>query len=177
MVRKIGPSAWMAKIDFKSAFKHVIVRPSQWHLLGMHLNNDRGRREFYFDATLPFGLRSSPTIFNKFTQAFVYMIKQRITENIFGYLDDYFIVADSKAQCDSDRKQLKILAAELGWKLNDEKERGPLQVMELLGIEIDAPKQVLRVSHQRLLDTAALVKSWVRRKSAPKREIASLSAS
>ncbi len=35
--------------------------------------------------------------------------------------------------------RLKTMARRYEWRLNDEKERGPAQVLDLLGIEIDAP--------------------------------------
>ncbi len=44
MVRKVGRGAWMAKVDLKAAFKHILVRPDQWHLLGLHLDSPDRRK-------------------------------------------------------------------------------------------------------------------------------------
>ena len=175
MVRKVGTGAWMAKIDLKSAFKHIVVRPDQWHLLGMHLDADSGEREYFFDATLPFGLRSSPKIFNEFTKAIVYIARtQEGVKNIFGYLDDFFVVASSREECAENLSRLKGMASRQGWRLNQDKERGPLQVLDLLGIEIDAPKQQLRVTEKRLRETLLLLDDWKEKKFASRREVASL---
>ncbi|MCP4942353.1 MAG: hypothetical protein GY924_10310, partial [Planctomycetaceae bacterium] len=118
MVRQVGPGAWMAKIDLKSAFKHIVVRPDQWHLLGMHLDDEEGERGLYFDATLPFGLRSSPRIFNEFTKAIRYLAKQEEgIEDLFGYLDDFFLVGDTQQSCADKLRRLKTMAVRYGWSL------------------------------------------------------------
>ncbi len=175
MVRRFGPGAWMAKIDLKSAFKHIVVRPDQWHLLGMHLDDENGERGLYFDATLPFGLRSSQRIFNEFTKAIRYLARQEEgIEDLFGYLDDFFLVAETEEACADKMNRLKTMARRYRWRLNDEKERGPAQVLDLLGIEIDAPRQILRITEKRLVDTLKMLEAWPTKKTATRREIASL---
>ncbi|MCP3664903.1 MAG: hypothetical protein GY696_20805, partial [Gammaproteobacteria bacterium] len=174
MVRRVGPGAWMVKIDLKSAFKHIVVRPDQWHLLGMHLDNEEGERGLYFDATLPFGLRSSPRIFNEFTKAIRYLAKQEeVIEDLFGYLDDFLLVGDTQQSCADKLRRLKAMAIRYGWSLKEEKERGPAQVIELLGIEIDALQQILWITEKRLMDTLNVLESWSFKKVATRREIAS----
>ena len=64
LVRAAGASPFMAKLDVKHAFQLCPVRPSEWPLLCYHWKG-----AFYFDSRLPFGLRSSPFIFNIFADA------------------------------------------------------------------------------------------------------------
>ncbi len=114
MVQRFGLGAWMAKIALKPAFKQIVVRPDQWHLLGMHLANENGERGLYFDATLPLGLRSSPRIFNQFTKAIRYLTKQEEgIEDLFGYLDDFFLVWDTEQSC---ALVMELLVPALGWR-------------------------------------------------------------
>ena len=58
--------AWYrtSKIDIKSAYRIVPVHPEDRPLLGM-----RWQGKIYVDATLPFGLRSAPKIFNALADA------------------------------------------------------------------------------------------------------------
>lgn len=60
IISKFGIGALMAKMDLKHAFCLIPVHPSHWHLLGYYFDN-----QYYFDLVSPFGLRSSPAIFNR----------------------------------------------------------------------------------------------------------------
>ncbi len=174
MVRKVGRGAWMAKVDLKAAFKHILVRPDQWHLLGLHLDSPEGEREFFFDATLPFGLRSSPKLFNEFTKIIRWLARQIGIDNIFGYLDDFFIVDGTEDGCLEKKDLFKSYMSSLGWVFNEDKDKGPAQIMELLGIEIDAWEQTLRITEERMRSSIQMLEEWRGRKSATRREIASL---
>ena len=64
---------YQCKLDLKDAFKHFVVRPDDWDLLGSTWN--RGANgckvteyytEYYIDMVLPFGCRSSPQLFDNF---------------------------------------------------------------------------------------------------------------
>ena len=61
LVTSFGTGAQMAKLDLKHAFRLCPVSPSDRDLLGMHCQG-----KFYVDLRLPFGLRSSPFLFNPF---------------------------------------------------------------------------------------------------------------
>ncbi len=174
MVRKVGRGAWMAKVDLKAAFKHILVRPDQWHLLGLHLDSPEGEREFFFDTTLPFGLRSSPKLFNEFTKIIRWLARQIGIDNIYGYLDDFFIVDDTEYGCLEKKELFKSYMSSLGWVFNEEKDKGPAQIMELLGIEIDAWEQTLRITEKRMSTSILMLEEWRGRESATRREIASL---
>ena len=54
LIMKTGKGALMGKVDIKSAYRIIPVRPSDRYLLGM-----RWRDKFYVDLALPFGLRSA----------------------------------------------------------------------------------------------------------------------
>lgn len=54
----LGRSIIIAKLDVTNAYRNIPVHPEDQPLLGMWR-----RCEVYVDTTLPFGLRSAPTIF------------------------------------------------------------------------------------------------------------------
>ena len=58
----------MDKVDLKSAFCMVPVRPDDWNLLGLHWKG-----KFYMDTCLPFGLCSAPHLFNHFAEAIMHV--------------------------------------------------------------------------------------------------------
>ena len=61
------PNALMSKLDLSDAFRHILVDPRDWELLGstwpLVLSDGSTRTGYFFDMFLPFGLRSSPAIF------------------------------------------------------------------------------------------------------------------
>ena len=78
----------MAKLALEHAFRLCPVSPSDRDLLGMHWQG-----KFYVDLRLPFGLRSSPFLFNRLADAFERLLKNNYTiQALMHYLDDYFTV-------------------------------------------------------------------------------------
>ena len=59
LVARYGQKALMAKLDIKHTFRLCPVRLEDRELLGIHWQG-----KFYIDLRLPFGLRSSPCLFN-----------------------------------------------------------------------------------------------------------------
>ncbi len=161
----------MAKVDLKAAFKHILVRPDQWHLLGLHLDSPERVREFFFDATLPFGLRSSLKLFNEFTKIIQRLVKQIGIDKIYGYLDGFFIVDDTEYGFLEKKDLFKSYMSSPGWVFNEVKDKGPAQIMELLGIEIDEWEQILRITEERMRSSVQMLEEWRGRKTTTRREI------
>ena len=67
-----GPGAILAKLDLQLAFKLIPVKPDQWRLLGF-----RWQDRFYFQVALSLGSRSSPRIFNDFSDCLEALFQQR----------------------------------------------------------------------------------------------------
>lgn len=59
-----GPGAILVKRDLKDAFRHIPVAPSDQWLLGFQCD-----RSYWMERYLPFGLRTSPFLFNLFARA------------------------------------------------------------------------------------------------------------
>ena len=83
-VLKLGRGALVAKFDLKAAYRHILVHPDDRRLLGMEWKGG-----LYLDATLPFGLRSAPVIFNAVAEALAFVIRERGVEGMDHYLDDF----------------------------------------------------------------------------------------
>ena len=60
LIHKHGPGATLSKVDMKHAFRICPVSPEDWPLLGIFWEG-----KYYVDKVLPFGLRSSPFLFNR----------------------------------------------------------------------------------------------------------------
>ena len=84
----LGKGSLLSKIDVKSAYRIVPVHPADRPLLGMMFDGME-----YADATLPFGLRSAPKIFNALADALLWILRAHGVSHLMHYLDDFKLPA------------------------------------------------------------------------------------
>jgi hypothetical protein len=65
MISNLGKGALCGKIDIKSAFRLLIVSPSDFDLVGIYFDG-----KFYIDKCLPMGCSLSCSLFEKFSSFF-----------------------------------------------------------------------------------------------------------
>ena len=170
-----GPGALMMKLDLKNAFKHVVVAPKDWHLLGLTWPSPTGQTEYYVDLTLPFGLRSSPYIFDQFAIGLQYIMESMGCTNVEHYLDDFFSCGPPNDNtCQNNLDIMQEACEKTGFEVNPEKVSKPSTELEYLGIVIDSQNMILKISDDRLQETLDELDKWNTRKSCTKRELLSL---
>ncbi len=166
----MGRGTLLAKSDIKSAFRIVPVHPADRHLLGMEWDN-----QLYIDATLPFGLRSAPKIFNALADALEWVIRQHGVAHIWHYLDDFLMAgAQGTDECLNSLHTFFQLCALLGVPLAVEKSAGPATVLAILGIGFDTDKMMLFLPADKLERVSTLLADWEGKKKCTKRELQSL---
>ena len=170
MVQQFGPGCLMANMDLKHAFRICPVHPEDWELLGTHW-----RSQFYVDKRLPFGLRSSPALFNRVADAFEWIVKfQYGISNILHYLDDYFMVQESYDACNEFISSFDTAADRLGIPLAEEKQVGPTQCLTFLGIEFDSSSMSAPLPASKRDSLLADLPRWLDRRKCTKRELQSI---
>jgi hypothetical protein len=175
IVKKLGTSCLMAKIDLEHAYKQIGVREQDWFLLGSTWPNADGVHQYYFDTVLPFGGRSSAALFNAFADGLEFiMLKNGVTDMIH-YLDDMFTAGSANTpQCVDNMDKMLTTCFDCGVTVNPKKIVQPTTVLEFLGIIIDSDKMELRVSESRLDSVKAELRWWLGRKVGTKRALLSL---
>ena len=140
-VFKLGPGAQLAKIDVKSAYRIVPVHPDDRPLLGMLWQN-----RLYIDASLPFGLRSAPKLFNAIADTLEWIARHLGVEFLWHYLDDFITIGrpDSE-ECHLYLQALCEVCRRLGVPLASEKVESPSTCLSFLGIVIDSITLELRL--------------------------------
>ena len=139
---------FISKQDIASAFTHIIVHPSDWHLLGF-----KWLGKYYFSMCLVFGCCSSPFNFNLYADALEYMAKSRgSSEHLDHYVDDSFTVGPTFDLLRLSDLIFQETATLAGWELQHEKCTMPKKVEELLGIVVDIPRSELRMSEERQIE-------------------------
>ena len=169
LVRACGKGALMAKLDLKSAYCMVPVHSADQHLLGLQWQSTT-----YIDQALPFGLRSAPKIFTAVADALTWAMECRGITNLLHYLDDFFCAPASSSACGEVLRIALPLCKDLGFPVAPEKVEGPATSMVFLGIKIDSVKQELSLPEEKLLRLKDIIRQWLLKKSATKRELQSL---
>ena len=132
----------MAKLDLAEAFKHIVVNPRDWHLLGSVWDpaciNQPGPKEYYFSTVLEFGMRSSPVLFDHVAAALQYiMIRSGASEHTLRYMDDYITISGDIRSCQASLDIMIECCHKAGFEIQPSKVTAPDTCIEFLGVIID----------------------------------------
>lgn len=167
---------YLAKIDFKDAFRHCRVRPDEVQMLGL-----RWQGNTYVDLCLPFGLRSSPAVFNELAHVALWVAK-RIAKGIHRgvqfevvhYLDDYLLITVGRANAMNVMATCMETFRELGLHLNNKKCIDPCRRLTFLGVELDVVARTARLPQDKQQALLEVVGTATTKTRFTKRELLSL---
>ena len=169
-IQHLGPGALLAKIDIKSAYRHVPIHPDDRWLTGMIWDG-----ALFIDTALPFGLRSAPKIFTALADAAEWILRKAGVSFIIHYLDDFLIIgAPNSPECRSALRIVMETFARLGLPLAINKLEGPTMCLDFLGFELDSWRMEVRLPREKLLELQHLIRQWVAKKSCTRKELKSL---
>ncbi|XP_019858872.1 PREDICTED: uncharacterized protein LOC109587091 [Amphimedon queenslandica] len=165
-----GRGALMAKIDLKSAYRMVPVRPEDSLLLGIQWEGIT-----YADFALPFGLRSAPILFSAVADGLAWALFRSGVEFSIHYLDDFFFCGPpSSLVC---RRAMEIalpLCQKLGLPVAPEKVEGPATSLTFLGIQLNSDAMSLSLPQEKLASLKLRLSAWVNAQAATKQELQEL---
>ena len=171
IINTLGPGALMGKIDLKNAFRLMPVRRDDWHLLGIHWQG-----KWFLDKCLPFGLRSSPALFNRFADALEWILKHNYhITHLIHYLDDFFTAAPPDlATCQQHMDTMTQVCSIINAPIKREKTEGPATSITFLGIHLDSVAMTASITTQRKHELMAAMHSILSRRTCTKRTLLSL---
>jgi hypothetical protein len=138
----------LVKLDLESAFRHIPVRPEDWHLLGFTWEN-----QFYHDLVLGFGCRSAPYIFNLFAEALHWILQRHLPAAIRHYLNDFLKIFAPNIPVLQVQQALEwtlVFSEQLGLHFQPTKTYSPSTTLEFLGIELDTVLMEARLPAEKL---------------------------
>ena len=171
LVARYGKDALMAKLDIKHAFRLCPVRLEDRELLGIHWQG-----QYYIDLRLPFGMRSSPYLFNRLADAFEWLLKTNYhIQDLMHYLDDYFTVGPANSLvCAHNVHTITQVASQVGIPKAPNKLEGPTTHLVFLAIMIDTTCMETSLPDDKLHELFSEHRSWFSCKKCRKRELLSL---
>ena len=157
LVARYGKDALMAKLDIKHAFRLCPVHLEDRELLGIHWQGP-----YYIDLRLPFGMRSSPYLFNRLADAFEWLLKTNYhIQDLMHYLDDYFTVGPANSLvCAHNVHTITQVASQVGIPLAPNKLEGPTTQLVFLGILIDTTRMDTSLPDDKLHELLSELCSW-----------------
>lgn len=155
---RAGKGATLVKRDLKDAFRHVPVASSDSWLLGFFCDG------FYWvDRFLPFGLRTSPFLFDLFAKGLHWILIAVLGWSIILH---YFAGADTELF----GRQFDELCKDLGLSINDKKSLAGA-IVEFLGIELDSLTMEARLPPDKLQRAKREVERVLKGKSVSRLEL------
>ena len=130
-----------------------------------------GEERYFQDNCLCLGLKCAPYIFSRLTEFIVCCMDRRGYSGIFGYLDDFHIVAETKEACEEKLQILIALFRYLGFAIAWDKLVSPAQVVTYLGIELYSVCMEFRLPSRKVIRLTAIVKEFLSLDKATKREL------
>ena len=173
-VKLVKQGNYMAKVDLKSAYRSVALHPSQYQFTGLKWKFKGNKMPTYMmDTRLCFGARLSPGIFHRLTQA-VCRIMLTFGFSTSAYLDDFFIVADSKEKCNVGVHKLITLLRELGFAIAYNKVSSASTSIVFLGVLINSITMTLHLPEEKVIAFKELLLQFRSRKRASCRQLQAL---
>ena len=146
LIQDNSPNAYLAKSDIAEAFRIIPLHPSQYHLTGFFWNG------FYYDKCLPMGCSSSCQIFSLFSDALLWILKNKLnTKHVIKVLDDFLFVEKSHDKCMRSLASFLFLCNDIGVPVAPHKTLGPVHTLVFLGIELDSTNMCARLPHDKLV--------------------------
>ncbi|XP_010774836.1 uncharacterized protein [Notothenia coriiceps] len=170
LIKFAGQGAWLSKADITDAFKIIPIHPSQWHMFGI-----RWESKFYFAVRLTFGCRSSPCIFNSFSEALCWILLNIVRiPSVLHLLDDFLLIDPPRDNSGASLAKLKLCFQELGVPLSEEKTLGPTTRLEFLGITLDSVDMEASLPTDKLQRIRDITKSFCEQQVITKQQLLSL---
>lgn len=145
------------------------VHPADRHLLAMEW-----RDGIFIDTCLPFGLRSSPKLFNILADLLAWILEHQGI-SVLHYLDDFLTIGrPGSTECYRNLQIMIQVCQLLNVPLAIEKIDGPSTVLDFLGILLDTVRMEARLPEDKLTRLRAAVTEWLDKRKATKRQVLSL---
>ena len=171
MIRNLGRGCLLSKIDIKHAYRLLPVRREDWPLLVYQWEG-----QYYVDLVLPFGGRSSASIFVTFADLLNWILQHKCHLNTIHYSDDYLLASPThpNTQAQHDLNTFKSTFHTLGVPVAEDKLVGPTTNLTFIGINIDTNSFQVSIPQDKIQEVKNQMPKWCNRRTATQVQLQSL---
>ena len=112
IILSLQPNDWVVSIDLKDAYFHIPIHPEHYKYLRFAIGN-----QCFQYKVLPFGLTTSPRVFTKVLAPVMGFLRQKGVQ-VYPYLDDILVVAESPSLLQQDLELAMSVLMEAGYVIN-----------------------------------------------------------
>ena len=171
LIRHIGIGCKLTKIDIKHAYRLLPVRKEDWPLLVYQWEGS-----YYVDLVLPFGGRSSSSIFVTFADLLCWILTQKCHLNTIHYSDDYLLISSSSPpnQAQKDVTVFRSTFHTIGVPVADDKLVGPSTSLTFIGIMINTANFSVAIPQEKIHEVVSQMPKWCDRRTCTQVQLQSL---
>ena len=123
------------------------------------------------DTVLPFGVRSTPFLFNEVANPLEWILTNHEIELVLHYLDDFLLLASTKELCGAQRRLATAIYGLLLDGLAGDKFDGPTTCIRFLGILLYTIAMEARLPQDKLERLTAMDNDWLARRTASRSDL------
>ena len=169
IVFRMGRGCYLTKIDIKHAYRLLPVRKEDWPLLVYCWQG-----QYYVDTKLPFGGRSSASLFTSFADLVCWVINEKFDLLIIHYSDDFLMFTRSNIlRAYEHLTRLRKAFQYLDIPVAEDKLVGPDTQLPYLGIEINTLDFTISILNDKINELMEQMPWWCGRRTCTLRELQS----
>ena len=165
----ITPNAYMASVDFKSAYYSIAVKPQHRKYLRFFFNGQK-----YQFCVLPNGLATGPRDFSQVAKALFRILRSRGHSNTY-YLDDSFLVHQTFQGCVDNVVDTLRVSSQAGFVVHPQKSvLIPTQRLVFLGFVLCSVTMTVCLTTEKCSKIKAFIQTVLGKTSLPIQTVAEL---
>ena len=171
LVKIHGRGSLIAKADIESAFRIIPIHPSDHYLLGFTWND-----KFFYDKRLPMGCSTSCNIFESFSTAIQWILKEKLGVKFVSHiLDDFMFVGPSNSEiCQKSLNTFLALSEHIGIPIKASKTCQPSTRAIVHGVTLDTEQMELSLPDDKCETILEKLSHFMTRKKCRLKELQSL---
>jgi hypothetical protein len=172
LILEAGHGALLSIIDIKSAFRHIPIHAADHRFMGFR----DSKNNIYYEVTAPFGMRSSPGLYDMLAQALEYIYTKHSFTSFVRYVDDFMFVTPRNAPASHNcMDQLHRLNTDLGVDLSMGKCVKRTTCATYIGFEWDTIQMEVRITDIKRQELTDTLSQWEQKATATLQELQSIS--
>ena len=171
LIRHLGKGCLLCKIDIKHAYRILPVRREDWPLLVYQWEG-----HYYVDLVLPFGGRSSSSIFTTFADLLCWILNNKCHLTSIHYSDDYLLISPPlpTIQAQRDLSVFRSTFHTLGVPVAEDKLIGPTTSLTFIGISINTNTFQISIPDEKVQEVVREMPKWCHRRTCTQVQLQSL---
>ncbi|GIQ87556.1 hypothetical protein KIPB_009617 [Kipferlia bialata] len=170
---RLRKGMWLAKLDLKSGYSQILLRPEHRALCGATLPDGRTVRA----RALPFGACASPFVFQHVMASWARWLEAKTGVVVIVYIDDVLMACASRRRLLHTLHLVRWTSPLLGLVWGDKSEWTPTQRLEYLGLIVDTLKGTFAVPVDKARRLVSRIKRLISTARPKRRDIQSLCGS